>query len=515
MAHTWPDNAIQEVADINIPREEWIHVMMTHDGSGKAKGLRLFMQGKEVETILVKDNLYKDILFYKTSMTDPEPGLKIGARMRGKGFKEGLVDELEIYDRALSPPEILKLAEGDWSVLSSSEKTAASWEYYLSENREYRQWLKELTGLRQILNTTVEAVEEVMVMKDREIKRPTFVLTRGLYDAHTEEVSPGTPEAILPYPEELPKNRTGLAQWLISGENPLTARVTVNRYWQQYFGKGIVTTADDFGNQGALPSNPQLLDWLATEFIHSGWDVKAMQKLIVMSATYRQSSIADENKRAADPNNTWLSRGPASRLSAEMLRDNALAASGLLVRKIGGPSVKPYQPDGLWEVNGATYVPDTGENLYRRSMYTLWKRTVPPPTMNVFDAPSRSYCVVNRQKTNTPLQALTLINDPQFIEASRALAEKAMELSENTGEKIIHHLFAALTGRYPDEKEEALLSEMYQEYYRSFSEFPDKMTGLLTTGEHTIRNKEQNTSVAAYALVANTVMNMDATIMKR
>jgi hypothetical protein len=307
----------------------------------------------------------------------------------------------------------------------------------------------------------------------------------------------------------------GLAQWLMHPRNPLTARVVVNRYWQQYFGRGIVSTPDDFGNQGELPTHPELLDWLAVTFMESGWNVKAFQKLIVLSATYQQSSITSQELREKDPENLLLARGPKMRLTAEMLRDNALAASGLMVKKIGGPSVKPYQPEGLWEVNGATYVQDTGEDLYRRSMYTFWKRTVPPPTMNTFDAPDRSHCVVKRQKTSTPLQSLILMNDPQFVEAARIIAERVMKETEDNIEARITHAFRLLTSRRPTQQEVNLLKEMYQEQHQKFAQFPEKTKGLLEAGEYPVDRSLDQAALAANAVMVNTIMNHDASVTKR
>ncbi len=255
----------------------------------------------------------------------------------------------------------------------------------------------------------------------RPVTKVARLLDRGNYDALGEKVFPATPERIFPFPKNLPKNRYGLAQWLTLPDNPLTARVAVNRYWQLFFGTGLVKTTEDFGNQGELPSHPKLLDWLAVTFRQSGWNVKQLVRTIVTSATYRQSSHASKALYELDPQNRLLARGPAGRLSAEMMRDNALAASGLINRELGGLSIKPYQPDGLWRINGATYVPDSGDKVYKRSLYVMIKRSVPNPTLGTFDATSRSFCTVRRQKTNTPLQALVTLNDPTFVEAARVL----------------------------------------------------------------------------------------------
>jgi hypothetical protein len=274
-----------------------------------------------------------------------------------------------------------------------------------------------------------------MVMQEMPKPKKTFLLKRGNYDMPGEQVFPNTPEAILPYAKNLPKNRLGLAKWVTDANNPLTARVAVNRFWQNFFGVGLVKTAEDFGNQGEMPSHPELLDWLAVQFMESGWNVKALNKLIVMSATYRQDSRASKEAFEKDVENRFLSHGPAYRMSAEMIRDNALMASGLLNTAIGGKSVKPYQPDGLWEINNTTYTPDTGKAVYRRSIYV------------VIDASSRSYCIMRRQQTNTPLQALVTLNDPTFVEVSKVMGE---QISRSGNSRVaITDTYRKLTGRAP------------------------------------------------------------------
>lgn len=287
----------------------------------------------------------------------------------------------------------------------------------------------------------------------------------------------------------------------------------MNRFWQNYFGSGIVKTTEDFGNQGELPSHPELLDWLAITFRDSGWDVKKLQKLIVMSATYRQDSRASKEAKIKDPENRLLSHGAANRLSAEMMRDNVLAACGLLNKEIGGKSIRPYQPEGLWEINNSRYVPDTGRALYRRSLYVIVKRTVPHPTMATFDAPSRSYCVVRRQKTNTPLQSLVTLNDPTFVEAARVLGEQITK--ENDTRAGIVAAYRRLTGRTPDAKEIDLLLELQRVEYTKFRDNPNKAKGWLTTGQYAVDRKLDTSLVAANTVVASTIMNSDATLTKR
>jgi len=297
-----------------------------------------------------------------------------------------------------------------------------------------------------------------MVMKETENLRKTYVLERGSYDAPSREVKPMTPSAVLPI-NKSNSNRLDLANWFFDDENPLTSRVVVNRLWQQFFGVGIVATPDDFGSQGNRPTNPELLDWLAVTFMENGWDTKKFIKKIVTSKTYMQTSKVDEQNKKLDPENVFLSYYPRQKLPAEMIRDNILASSGLLVDKLGGPSVKPYQPEGLWdEVIGggggslARYVQSEGDNLYRRSLYTFWKKTVPPPSMMIFDASSRDNCEVKRQDTSTPLQSLTLMNNPEFIEAANFLSKSIENKSLNTNDKIIY-LYRTVTGRTPNKNE--------------------------------------------------------------
>jgi hypothetical protein len=307
-----------------------------------------------------------------------------------------------------------------------------------------------------------------------------------------------------------------LARWLVNPANPLTARVAVNRFWQMYFGTGLVKTVEDFGSQGEWPSNPELLDWLATEFIRTGWDVKAVQKTIVMSATYRQSSRVTPELVAKDPENRLLAHGPRVRLSAEMVRDQALAISGLLVEKLGGPSVKPYQPAGLWkELSGTDdYKQDKGENLYRRSLYTFWKRTSPPPAMMTFDAAGRETCIVRENRTNTPLQALTLMNDVTYVEAARVLAERMMTEGGATPEERIAFAFRLATGRAPAAPETRLLLDGLRYHRDNYQTDPQAALKLVSAGEHARDQKLEPAELAAYATVASLILNLDATVTK-
>lgn len=517
MAHTAPYNAITKLTEQDIPRDQWINLTLTYDGSSKAKGLRVFLNGKELSTVTTQDNLYKDILF-----KGGQPGLQVGAVWRGKGLKEAVVDEISVYDQELSLLEILQIFNlSEYKAILSrtpdqldqTQKASLKKLYLNAHSKPFRETMKEVIAKRKAYSDSVEVIPEMMIMKDRQQPRPTYILTRGEYSQHGEEVFPNTPESVLPMPGNLPKNRLGLAQWLTDRKHPLTARVTVNRYWQNFFGKGLVATSEDFGNQGQLPSHPELLDWLAVEFQDSGWDVKAMQRLIVTSATYRQDSKKRPDLQEKDPENMLLARGSAVRLPAEIIRDQALAASGLLHREVGGKSVFPYQPEGLWQVNGANYPQDSGKNLYRRSLYTVWKRSVHHPTMAIFDAPDHSVSVSKRQETNTPLQALALLNDPTFVETSKVLGEQMSLFS--SPDQAISATFRKLTGRKPLEKELEILLQLREKEHQKFKTDPAKLKGWLATGEYSISPKLDPSVVAANAVTASAIINSDAFLTKR
>lgn len=377
---------------------------------------------------------------------------------------------------------------------------------------------QDLKGILSFVNASDFNGDDlsVMVMKDSVRRRPTYVLNRGQYDARGARVSPSTPAAISPFGDKLSKDRMGLAKWLFSKDNPLTARVTVNRIWQSFFGTGLVDTPADFGNQGNLPSHPELLEYLSYDFVESGWDIQGLQKQILLSATYQQSSRVSETLLENDPTNKWLTRGPRYRMSFEMIRDNVLAASGLLNKEVGGPSVKPYQPEGLWAETTSgqgltSYQTDSGDALYRRSLYTFWKRTVPPPAMMTFDAASRDLCEVDRQKTNTPLQALVMMNDPQVLEASRVLAYKALSAHQNDQDRLIY-AFEKILGRNPSEEEKTVLESFLEAEQTRFTEAPDQAREYLDVGQYPQEN--QTPEAAAFMSVINTIFNLDEAISK-
>jgi hypothetical protein len=348
-----------------------------------------------------------------------------------------------------------------------------------------------------------------MVAKEMSTPRETFMLVRGEYDKKGDKASPGVPSILPPFPKDAPTNRFGLAQWLLDPNHPLTARVIVNRFWQQYFGVGLVKTTEDFGVQGERPSHPELLDWLATEFVRTGWDVRKLQKVIVTSRTYRQSSRATPTLLTKDPENRLLARGPRFRLDGEAVRDSALAVGGLLIDKQGGRSVKPYEPPGLWEAvsfnNSQKYVPDKGEGQYRRSLYTYWKRQSPPPNMLIFDAPTREYCVVRRPRTNTPLQALVTLNDPHFVEAARGLARRVLE--KDPADRIPYAFRLAL-GRTPTRDEVRILLDSYNQQVAEFSNDRTAAEKLSAC------SSSENAELAAWTTIASMIMNLDEFLTK-
>lgn len=503
-----------------IPPDKWVHMTIVSDGSLRAKGVHLYMDGEELELIVASDKMRSPLSRHKS--------LRIARYEKGRGLVAGQLDELMFFNKSLSEEEVQQLYAFNPIARIASEKESSPYKnkrlFYHQLHHEDTKYQSLTSRLREYKIREVRMADVIlkptMVMEDTDTLRPTFVLNRGAYDAPTERVYAGTPTQILPFPEEYPKNRLGFAKWLFSDKNPLTARVAVNRYWQMIFGQGIVTTPEDFGSQGDLPSHPELLDALAIDFINSGWDIKALLKKMLLSATYRQSIRSNEKLQEVDPNNVYLARGPSSRLSAEMLRDHALVVSGLLSEKVGGPSVKPYHPEGLWlEIASGNqplrkYIQDHEEDLYRRSMYTFWKRTVPPPSMITFDAPSREECIVRRQATSTPMQALVLLNDPQFTEASRLIAERMLREGGNEISEQIAFAFRLATSRAPSSEEIRLLEELLEKQKADFEQEPLKAEQYLKIGEYPRTKEFVATELAAYTLLANAILNLTESIQK-
>lgn len=528
LVHSLSHNYLHVVASEKVSTGTWTHLGFTYDGSARAEGIQLYINGKKSAQEVRFDHLYKDILPVRYRNYDPDPAKPVRMGVGSKylftetddGVLKGKLDELNLFDRELSPPEI-KLLYGQNAEADDLTKDEILTHYLKHQHAGYIDNALRLQGLRKALLEITRGVEEVMVMQEMEEPRKTFVLNRGQYDDLGEEVFAATPDAIMPFPEGFSNNRWGVARWLVDPDHPLTARVAVNRYWQMIFGRGLVNTPHDFGSQGDLPSHPELLDWLAVDFQEHNWDLRYLIKLMVMSATYRQQSVLTDELKAKDPENTFLARGPGYRLPIEMIRDNALAASGLLQRKIGGSSVKPYQPEGLWkeknEFSGflITYEPDTGQDLYRRSMYTFIRRTSPPPILTTFDATGREFCTVKRDRTNTPTQALILMNDPQFLEAARKLAERVQKEGGEEPEDQIRRGFLLACGRTPDSVELNALLKQFHLFRKKYQEDVLAREAILDIGESAVDPSLPEIETAALTIVANTMLNFDEAYMKR
>ncbi len=518
-----PTSAIRLRTRERLTLGDWYHVTMSYDGSGKAAGLRLYLNGKLLTPEIVSDTL--------AGSTRSDAPLRVGSGPLGPTFR-GQLDDLRLYKRILAPGEIEQLAlhYRARAVLSgvtgkrSRDEAAYLRDYFLTyaAPETLRTANAELKALRLERTELQKTVPSAMVMGEMKVPRDTFVLARGDYRNQTEKVQPGVPSMLPPLPEGAPLSRLTLARWLVDPKHPLTARVAVNRFWQSYFGLGIVKTQEDFGVQGEPPVHPELLDWLATEFIRTGWDIRAMQRLIVTSATYRQSSVVTPALHDRDPDNRLLARGPRGRLPAELVRDTALAASGLLNTEIGGPSVLPYQPKGLWEemafgegFSAQSYVQSHGPELYRRGMYTFWKRTVPPASLATFDAPDREKCTARRALTNTPLQALVLMNDPTYVEAARALAQRVIIEGGKDDSARLTYAFRLATARKPTGGESGVLRRLLQQRLDGFRKDPRAAAKLIAIGESPRDTRLDAVQLAAWTTVTSAILNLDETITKQ
>jgi hypothetical protein len=517
LVNRWPDNGLKVVTKTAIAPNAWHHLLVTHDGSKKAGGAHIYVDGKPQPTETINDTL--------RDTTHTEKPFHVGRRGASLPFK-GKIDDVQLFGLALTADNATRLVAGKEPDLGdtllavpAATRTPAQAEqvrrFYLDRvDSEYGKLKGELADVSKQRADLEKALPVVMVMEELPKPRQLFVLKRGQYDQRGEAVSVGVPSVFPPLPATpQAANRLDLANWLVDPGHPLTARVAVNRWWQMYFGTGIVKTVEDFGTTGEMPSHPDLLDWLATELIRTGWDVKSMQKLIVTSATYRQDSRVTKELDERDSENRLIARGPRQRLSAETIRDNALAISGLLAERVGGPSVKPYQPEGLWEdvtvERRGRYVPDKGDGLYRRSMYTFWKRTCPPPGMATFDAPNREVCVARRAVTNTPLQALVLLNDPIYVEAARKLAEQMMKAGG------LEVGFRRAVARPPTVDEQRILTGIHADALARFRKDPDAARKLLAIVESPRDMTLNDAELAAWTTVASTILNLDETITKR
>lgn len=516
--NTWPTNAIKVNTKGTLKKDAWQHVFVTYDGSSKAAGIKIYFDGKPQEWTIEQDRL--------TATIRTKAAFQLGRRSPGGPFN-GLIDDVRVYDRTLTAAEVGALAGSDpigpLLAMKPEERTKEQLaqlrlHYLSSEDKVHRQLSKKVRDLKTQIADHEKPVSNVMVMADVPKMRTTYILDRGSYASPQKDrvVTPGVLSALPQLTESVPQNRLGLARWLVDPGHPLTARVTVNRYWYMMFGTGLVRSLGDFGSQGEWPSHPALLDWLAVDFVESGWDIKRMLKQMVMSATYRQSTRVSGELLRKDPKNLLLARGPRFRLQGEFIRDNALAASGLLVRTIGGPSVKPYQPPGLWNevsLSGARFTQDKGEKLYRRSMYTYWKRSSPAPSMTIFDARTREKCVLLRSRTNTPLQALVTLNDVQFVEASRALAERAIKAEKNLDGQIVT-AYRLATGVRPKPVILEILKHAYLEEHGVFKEDVERAKSLITLGESRRDESIDAARHAAMTVVTSMILNLDETLTR-
>ena len=521
LIRTLSDDAFHVRTTGSLRTGGWRQVGFTYDGSGRAAGVRLFIDGELQPQQIMLDNLRgsTEPVITEHWLSGGNRQLRLGQSYRSSSGENGIfvgrMDELKLWNRALSPLEMQRLFEPD----GVADNDAAQY-HLLTNNPTYKEAHENLRRERAAQLAIQDTLVRLMIAEEMQQPRQTYRLDRGAYDARREEVFPTTPAAILPFPEDFPKNRLGLAEWMLLPENPLTARVAVNRYWQLIFGRGLVSTPHDFGSQGTLPTHPQLLDYLATDFRESGWDIRALLRQMVLSETYRRSSKATPGNRETDSDNLLLARGPSGRMPAEMIRDNALAASGLLVEKTGGPSVRPYQPDGLWiQANNFSqallrYVPDHGDKLYRRSIYTFNKRTAPPPFMTNFDVMDRSICSVERSNTNTPLQALNLLNDPQFVETARVLAQR-VQAEAGTPEEQLTRAFRLVAGRKPVVAEQTVLARLYEEELARFTANPVAADSLLAVGEYPVPDHLDRVKTAALASVGNVLFSFDEAYVKR
>ncbi|MBC7964886.1 MAG: DUF1553 domain-containing protein, partial [Fuerstia sp.] len=512
----WLDDAIRVESQEPLATNRWCHLAVTYDGSRLADGIRVYVDGQPIAMNVKLDRLNQTFAL-------PLEPLRIGG---GQSTFNGELDDVRIYARDLAATEVELLAVPQTvseilslSAASRNEAQRRKLTRYFLDNHastKIRDADRRLTDLIQQRRAFLENLPTVMVMQEMEQPRDTHVLIRGQYDHPGAKVEPGIPAAFPAMPADAPNNRLGLARWLVSPEHPLTARVAVNRFWQLYFGQGLVSTSEDFGAQGESPSHPQLLDWLATEFVRLGWDMKALQRVIVTSATYRQSSAVSPELLLRDPDNRLLARGPRRRLPAETIRDQALFVSGLLTNRIGGPSVKPYQPEGLWQeiATDTEYIQSHGDDLYRRSLYTYWKRTVAPPTMVTLDATSREACTVQRARTNTPLQALALMNDITFVEAARVFAQRVMVDLDGSMEDRLRLAFLIATARTPRPEELAVLERRFHHSLEIFRNDPSAARELVHVGEFSVNETLDVCELAAFTTVTSLILNLDEVVNK-
>ncbi|MBS0211298.1 MAG: DUF1553 domain-containing protein [Planctomycetes bacterium] len=531
----WEEDGIKLQSNTQLKPNDWAHLFVTYDGSGKAAGINMYLNGLPAASkVTTKNTVLKGSIKANVPMA-------LGRRHSTWPIDGAVLNDIRVYSRALKATEVEQLARGTRSLAVVAKAADKRTQAELGELFDW--WFNQFDATSRQLGAELAKLrgEEAQikgrgtvahVMNEKGEAPMAYILYRGDYDKRRDEVNADTPDILPAMDSELPRNRLGLAQWLLDADHPLTTRVTVNRFWQEVFGAGLVRTAGDFGATGELPSHPELLDWLAVEFRESSWDVKRFFKLLVTSATYRQSAVADKLKLEKDPANRLLSRGPRFRMDGEMLRDYALASSGLLVRKLGGPSVKPYQPDGVWEAvamigsNTRDYKADKGEGLYRRSMYTFWKRSAPPASMDIFNAPSREICCVRRERTNTPLQALVTLNDPQFVESARHLAQRAvLEAGSAAGANAstddaaaddarVDFIARRLMARSLRPAELEIVKKSLAQLRAYYQAHADDAQALVAFGDSPAEAKVDAVQLAAWTMLVNEMLNLDEVLTK-
>jgi hypothetical protein len=518
---TWPENALKVTTTRAVLSPgQWQHLTVTYDGSGKPGGVKLYVNGADTPLSATTDKLKADA---ETRTNTP---LRLGQRSTGMFYEDGQVQDLRLFTKRLTPAEAARLHQLPAlnAALAAGEKrkpeqTESLFANYLATRDKPWQDLNLAVVKLEGERDTIKGRSPVTHIQEEKKDSPAManILERGAYDMVGEQVAAAPPAVLHPLPEGAPANRLGLAKWLVDPQNPLTARVTVNRFWQEIFGTGIVATPDDFGLMGAAPSHPELLDWLALTFIESGWDTKALFKTILMSSAYRQSAMATPDKIEKDRDNRLLSRGPRYRMDGEMIRDSALAASGTLSTTMGGPGTKPYQPENVWETVGmgnAKYAQDKGDGLYRRTVYNYWKRMAPPASMEIFNAPNREVSCLKRDRTNTPLQALVTLNDPQFIEAARRLATLALQESKGDDERTLDLIARRLLSRPLSEVEKNLMQSSHLSLLSHYQTTPEDTAALLAVGESPAEKAIAPPVLAAWTMVCNQLMNLDEALNK-
>jgi len=514
LIHFWPGNAASIAAETPLTPGEWTHVVVSSDGSSRAAGLAMFVNGQPANRVVIKDQLSREIT------GGGGDNIALGERFRDRGFKGGMIDDFRVFSRNLSPLEALSTfdaatakqnLQASVDTLNESLRSQLLEHFLLAHDQDWVAHRASLHAARSELAKFNDGLKEIMVMRELPEPKKAYVLFRGEYAQRREEVTAGTPASLSPFPEDAPNNRLGLAQWLTDPRHPLTARVTVNRVWQSIFGRGLVRTSEDFGSQGARPLYPEVLDALAVQLISSGWDMKQLVRTIVLTDVYQQNSIADQQTMTDDPDNEWLARGPRFRLSAEMIRDNALAAAGLLNPAIGGAPVNPYEMTESFKPAAAS----GGDGVYRRSLYTNWRRTGPPPAMVAFDAPRRAVCTAKRERTDSPLQALILLNGIQYVEAARVLGESLHRDANGDPAQMVDRASLRCLSRHPDAREKEILVRLYEEQLKHFEANPAEADELIKIGQKPPDASISAAKIAAATVLAQALLNHDECVVKR